>query len=233
MLYLDQTLGCPAENLALDRELLARSDQSGEEYLRVWHPDSTFVVIGRGNQAAEHVDLDSCRRDSIPVLRRDSGGGAVVLGRGCLCYSVIVNSERDPALQTAAGANRYLLERIRDAIGCDVALAGDSDLTIGTRKIAGHAQRRKRRSVLFHGSLIATMKLKLIDAYLKHPPRMPGYRSDRSHAEFVRNHDVDPRAFENSLRRVFGAKELANKLFGRDARRIAATEWSDPHWRIL
>lgn len=232
MLYLDQTFACPSENLALDQLLLVSCEETGTEYLRVWQPSSTFVVIGRGNVAEEHVDLNACSRDSVAVLRRESGGGAVVLGVGCLCYSLIVQLKRDSALLSSTGANRYLLEKIRDALGGNVAIAGDSDLVIGDLKIAGHAQRRLRRSVLLHGSLLMGMKLESFDAYLKHPPRMPAYRCERLHSDFVRNHAIDPKSFVDSLRRAFGANEIASGDFGKEVQRIATERWSDPHWRI-
>lgn len=130
------------------------------------------------------------------------------------------------------GANLYLLERIRAALGGNVAIAGDSDLVIGDLKIAGHAQRRLRRSALLHGSLLTGMKLELFDAYLKHPPRMPAYRSERLHSDFVRNHTIDPKSFVDSLRRAFGANEVASDDFGKEVQRIATERWSDPHWRI-
>ena len=37
----------------------------------------------------EEVDRDACRREGVRILRRPSGGLTVVLGPGCLMWSVI------------------------------------------------------------------------------------------------------------------------------------------------
>ena len=49
-----------------------------------------MVVIGRSSRTADEVDLEYCRAEGIPVLRRCSGGAAVVVGPGCLMYSVVL-----------------------------------------------------------------------------------------------------------------------------------------------
>ena len=84
MTLLDLTLPTAAENLALDEALLdeAEASSAGCETLRLWEPKEPAVVIGRSSQAAIEVRLDACRELAVPVLRRASGGAAVVTGPG-------------------------------------------------------------------------------------------------------------------------------------------------------
>ena len=52
------------------------------EILRLWQPESNFVVIGRGSRIAEEVNLPATQAAGVPVLRRSSGGAAIVAGAG-------------------------------------------------------------------------------------------------------------------------------------------------------
>src|SRR5262249_34075225 len=100
MRYLDLTLPTLAENLALDEALLleAEADRGGE-LLRIWEWPAPAVVLGAACRLVEEVDADACRADGVPILRRASGGGTVLLGAGCLCFSLVLAYNRDPALR--------------------------------------------------------------------------------------------------------------------------------------
>ena len=79
MKILDLTLPTPAENLACDEALLDESEEGRhEEFLRFWEPADYFVVVGSSNKIAQEVNVEACRADNVPILRRHSGGGAVL-----------------------------------------------------------------------------------------------------------------------------------------------------------
>src|SRR5262249_26463773 len=106
MQFLDLTLPTPAENLALDEALLLHAEAAGGgEVLRLWEWPSPAVVLGAGCQLAEDVDEAACLADGVPILRRASGGGTVLLGRGCLVYSLVLAYERSPALREIPSSN--------------------------------------------------------------------------------------------------------------------------------
>jgi lipoate-protein ligase A len=118
---LDLTLPTAAENLALDEALLDEAEAAGgsQELLRLWEPQQTLVVVGRGSQLAHEVDLAACRRDGVPVLRRSSGGAAIVSGRGCLMYAVVLSQTLRPELRSIDAPLRAgdLGERIATVFG--------------------------------------------------------------------------------------------------------------------
>src|SRR5271165_3148381 len=96
---LDLTLPTPAENLALDEALLLRAeDGAGGEVLRLWEWPRPAVVLGAGCRLAEDVDEAACVADGVPILRRSSGGGTVLLGQGCLLFTLVLRHDRDAAL---------------------------------------------------------------------------------------------------------------------------------------
>src|SRR5262249_9207415 len=117
MRCLEATLSSLEENVALDEALLlaAESGQS-DELLRLWEWPAPAVVLGAGCRLTEDVDGAACLADDIPILRRSSGGGTVVLGTGCLLFNLILSYDRSPLLREIRSSYCYILGRIRDAV---------------------------------------------------------------------------------------------------------------------
>jgi lipoate-protein ligase A len=117
MKFLDLTFSTPAENLAADEALLDwREQDGGDGILRFWESPEIFVVVGYANKIEEEVEAASCEADKIPVLRRCSGGGTVLQGRGCLNYALVLEIVGNPALANITRANQYIMERNRAAL---------------------------------------------------------------------------------------------------------------------
>lgn len=189
MTLLDLTLPTAAENLALDEALLLAAEAgTGGEVLRLWENPAPAVVLGSGGSVRIDVNVPACDADGVPVLRRASGGGTVLVGPGCLCFTVVLAYARAPGLDQIGPSARYVLEFVRRAlrhVAPGAAVEGTSDLAVGGRKFSGSAQQRKRRHFLHHGTLLASFDLGLIGKYLNPPERQPAYRAGRPHGEFV------------------------------------------------
>ena len=218
LLYLDRSCPTPEANLALDEALLEWCAQSPQrEVLRCWESATPFVVLGRANAAATEVDLDTCTRLGLPVLRRCSGGGTVIQGPGCLSYALVLRLDRQPELAGITGANRWILDRHRtvleDLVGEPVQVEGITDLTRRGRKFSGNAQKRGRTHLLFHGTFLLRFDLALMQRVLRPPSRAPAYREDRAHAGFVDNLLVPAEAVRCCLRECWQASaEFADSL---------------------
>ena len=193
MELLDLTLDTPAENVALDEALLERAERSGGagEVLRLWESPQPMVVVGRSSRVDAEVDRSACRRLGIPVVRRSSGGAAVLAGPGCLMYAVVLGYEHRPPLQLIDRAHRFVLETMARAIEpivSGVAMRGVSDLALDDeRKFSGNSMRCRRRHLLYHGTLLYDFPIELIGQCLKTAPRQPEYRQGREHGAFVTN----------------------------------------------
>ena len=212
MRYLDLTLPTPAENLALDEALLDEAEGAGcaVETLRLGEPERPMVVVGRSSRAGVEVHLDFCRREGIPVLRRASGGAAVVSGPGCLMYGLVLSYRLHPALRAVDQAHRFVLEKIASALRTlvpEVACRGTSDLALGELKFSGNSMRVKRDHLLYHGTLLYAFPLELIEACLAMPPRQPDYRNGRSHGVFVANLPLAAPAIRQALLTAWDAAE--------------------------
>jgi lipoate-protein ligase A len=192
MKSLNLTLPTLAENLALDEALLLDAEAGGPEALRLWQWPSHAVVLGAGGRIGDDVHEDACQADGVPIARRSSGGGTVLLGPGCLLFSLILRFDRHPALSDLHASYRFILDRIGGVLSVGpVSLRGSSDLVLGDRKFSGNAQQRKRTHLLHHGTLLYDFDFAFLDRYLKAPPRQPEYRRDRRHADFLVNLSID------------------------------------------
>jgi len=244
MLLLDLTLPSPTENVALDEALVEEAEAGGEarELLRFWEPAAPLVVVGRSSRPAVEVHLDECARAGIPVIRRTSGGAAIVTGPGCLMYALVLSYELRPELRAIDVAHRFVLGRLVEAlrpIAPDVERCGTSDLACTVpgrggkdlKKFSGNSMRAKRRHMLYHGTLLYEFDLALVEQCLAHPPREPQYRAGRRHAEFIANLPVASAELRRAIARAFKAdepltvwpRERMGKLV---AGKYASTDWN-------
>jgi lipoate-protein ligase A len=208
----DLSLASPAENLACDEVLIEFCEtESLGATLRFWEASQYFVVVGYANHIAVEVNVDFCRRHDIRVLRRCSGGGAVLQGPGVLNYSLILPIASDAKLAGVAGTNEFILHRHQHALQAllraPVEKQGHTDLTIGGLKFSGNSQRRRRDYLLFHGSFLLHADIGLMEKALPLPSHQPDYRVNRSHGDFLMNLKVPAQLLKTALIRAWGADE--------------------------
>jgi lipoate-protein ligase A len=229
--FLDLTLATPQENLALDEALLLHAEAGGREVLRVWEWPAPAVVLGSAGKLAEDVDASACAADAVPILRRSSGGGTVLLGKGCLCYSLVLAFARDHALTEVRPSYAWILERIIEALGvADLEQAGISDLAIAGRKVSGNSQQRKRNHLLHHGTLLYDFDRTRVGRYLRLPARQPDYRAGRGHDEFVGNLAVPRDQIVEGLRRVWAARSARPQWSADQVRRLVEEKYACAEW---
>jgi lipoate-protein ligase A len=234
MQFLDRTLPTPEENLALDEALLLQAEAGqGGETLRLWEWPRPAVVLGCGCRLIEDVDEAACQAEGVPILRRSSGGGSVLLGFGCLCYSLVLAYDRSPLLQEIRPSYRYILGRVSEALHDvlpDVEPAGISDVAAGGRKFSGNAQQRKRNFLLHHGTLLYGFKLDLVGRYLRLPSRQPDYRQGRDHTAFLINLPLDAIQLRCRLRDAWQAEVELTAVPRELIDRLVAEKHSRPEW---
>jgi lipoate-protein ligase A len=220
VMFLDLSLPSPAENLALDEALLDLCDTGGPESLRFWESPVPFVVVGYGNRIATEVNVTACEATKTQVLRRCSGGGTVVQGPGCLNYNLVLRIPEAGPLTHVTGTNRFIMERMRDALQPLVAdrviVEGHTDLAMErdaeVLKFSGNAQRRRRHAIVFHGTLLLDFDLEQISRLLLHPSTEPGYRIGRHHRDFITNLNLPRESIVQSVAKAWAAAEPLEAL---------------------
>jgi lipoate-protein ligase A len=235
MRLLDLVLPTAAENVALDEALLLEAEAgTGGETLRFWELPDPAVVLGAGGVVADDVDDDACRADGVIVLRRASGGGTVLLGPGCLLFTLVLRTDRTPELAAINASYRYILGRTLAALNGllpGMSQAGVSDMTADGRKWSGNAQQRKRDHILHHGSLLYGFDLSRVGRYLRKPPKQPDYRGNRGHDDFLMNLPATADDLKRRLRVAWGADETtadwpADRVAELVAEKYGRDEWN-------
>ncbi len=235
--YLDLTLPTGPQNLALDEALLDHADRAGPDWevLRIWEPAEPLVVVGRSSDVAREVYLEACRGLGIPVLRRPSGGAAVVTGPGCLMYSLVLSHSRRPGLRMVARAHRAVLGPLARALVKlvpGVRCAGTSDLAWGDRKVSGNSLRSRRSHLLYHGTLLYGFPLALVERVLAMPRREPEYRAGRGHVEFLANLPATAEELRAALRAAWEASEELDPWPRERTERLVAERYGRAEWNF-
>ncbi|MDR2390516.1 MAG: hypothetical protein LBE84_02390, partial [Planctomycetota bacterium] len=153
----------PAEILAWSENLARDNNPPDRPILAIWHPaEGLCAVIGLSQDPERELNMAAISRDGVEVIRRQSGGGAVLLGPGTICWEAVASltwleSAGGAGIRNAYAALSYPIAEALRRLGIAISPAGISDLsargrTAGepARKVAGTAQFRKRNTVLVH-----------------------------------------------------------------------------------
>jgi lipoate-protein ligase A len=234
--YIDLTLPTPQANLAADEALLDLCEEGADgEILRFWESPQRFAVLGYSNKTQTEVNVPACRADGVPVLRRCTGGGAVVQGPGCLNFSLILHIPNAGLLAHIAETNKFIMQKHRDALAPilgDVQMKGQSDLALGDRKFSGNAQRRKRRYLLFHGTFLLDFDIPVLERLLPLPSRQPAYRQNRAHKDFLTNTGAARSRIKDALRSLWGATEMLGDVPLDQIEKLATGGYSSDEWNF-
>jgi lipoate---protein ligase len=249
--WLDAHPGGVEENLALDEAILEEAHEGlwTGTTVRTWMAESPVVVVGSSSRVDEEVDRGACESLGVRIVRRPSGGATVVLGPGCLMWSVVEAHPggAPPVERIHAG----MLEPLRGALtaamqpAASVERRGSSDLVLLKRgpgdgpgaddaalKVSGNALRVRRHGVLYHGTLLDDFDLDLVSRVLRHPPREPEYRGRRSHRDFLANLGLGRANLEQLVRQAFRATATRNEWPRERVDRLVrerygAADWTD------
>ncbi len=226
----------PAENLAFDEVLFDLCEEERPDgFLRFWEPQGYFVVLGYANNATTELHIDRCRQRGIPILRRCTGGGTVVQGPGCLNYSLVLPYAHHRALAGITSTNSFIMQRLASALrpclpASIVRVEGDSDLVIDGLKVAGSAQRRGKKSILFHGVLLLSFRIGILEELLPMPSREPGYRARRNHGDFVRNLGLSPQVVQEAVATEWSAITGKMEIPHERIQRLAQEKYASDEW---
>ncbi|KAK5817887.1 hypothetical protein PVK06_022816 [Gossypium arboreum] len=154
------------------------------------------VVMGVSGKPAELLEIESVLDDQVPVIRRFTGGGTVIVDHGTVFVTFICNKEAVPNLQPyprpIMSWSSSLYSKVFQGIG-DFHLR-ENDYVFGNHKFGGNAQSITKNRWIHHTSFLWDFNVQNM-SYLKHPKRAPAYRSARSHLDFIcRMKDYMPRS---------------------------------------
>ena len=160
-------------NMAIDRALMESTGEGlAPPTLRFYQWQPAAVSLGKG-QALAVVDRARCTADGVEIVRRPTGGWAI-LHIDELTYSVAAHAEEPvvagPLLEAYKHLSAGLIAGLR-LMGLDAVMAPplpssekaglmacfevpyNNEITVGGMKLMGSAQARSQRRLMQHGSL--------------------------------------------------------------------------------
>jgi lipoate---protein ligase len=161
MFLLNKQSTDPFFNLAAEEYLLKKSDS---EYL-ILYINSPCIVIGKHQVSHREADTEFITRNSIPLIRRISGGGTVFHDEGNLNFAFISNAKEGKQIDF----RKYTLPVIKflSVLGVEARFEGKNDLKVNGLKISGNSEHVFRHRVLHHGTLLYDTNLDLLKGSIR------------------------------------------------------------------
>ncbi|WP_040165877.1 lipoyl protein ligase domain-containing protein [Microbacterium gorillae] len=162
----------PNMNLALDEVLTTRvGDGRRKPTLRIWEWDTSAVVIGSFQSLRNEVDPRGAAQHGFEVVRRISGGGAMMMAAGqIITYSLYVPAAMVAGMTFAdsyAYLDDWVLQALR-SLGIDATYQPLNDIASPSGKIGGAAQKRLANGgVLHHATLSYDMDGQMMTEVLR------------------------------------------------------------------
>lgn len=144
----------PAHNVATD-DVLLQEVMAGRRgpTLRFWAWAKPAIIIGRYQSLKNEVDIQAATSLGIQVVRRMSGGGAMLVRpEGGITYSLIMPTAmlEGMSIRDSYGfCDAWVVAALRE-LGADVTYVPLNDIASPTGKVGGAAQARRPGGVLHH-----------------------------------------------------------------------------------
>lgn len=168
-----------------------------EEYLAKAYPDRDFffawqvnpsVIVSRNQLLEKEIDTDFCRRNGVDIIRRKSGGGAVVADMNNIMFSYVTSSDD---VRTTFGEYTSMVAGALRQLGLDASDNSRNDILIGSRKVSGNAYYHLPGRSIVHGTMLYDCDPALMAGTLR-PSQTKlashGVNSTRSRVTTIREH---------------------------------------------
>ncbi|MEK7402643.1 MAG: lipoate--protein ligase family protein [Gemmatimonadota bacterium] len=176
-------------NMALDEALMARAARMGEAVLRVYAWSGPTLSLGRNQRARGEYDLDIARELGVGIVRRPTGGRALLHDHEVTYSVTLPATDADDADAAYTFINDVLLGALA-ALGVPAHRATETrsippglrpcfdapsehEIVLGTRKLVGSAQWRRGGALLQHGSILVRDDQGLIARLMQSPITAP------------------------------------------------------------
>ena len=156
--------------MARDTALLARAARTGETVFSIYSWAKPTLSFGRHQPAAGYYDPERIRAASVEVVRRPTGGRAILHNRE-VTYSVTAPLDDEPLRAAYTRINDILVDGLsRLGVPATIAapagrapapstrpcfeLPSEGEVIAGGKKLVGSAQWRDENALLQHGSIL-------------------------------------------------------------------------------
>lgn len=199
------------EQLLLEEHLL-RTDR--RNFCIVNYGSTPAIVMGISGKPAELIDREKTQKYNLPIIKRFSGGGTVVIDEDTLFITFISEKDTHSFPAYPEPILKWSESIYKKAFPTNLFHLKENDYVIGEKKCGGNAQYIKKERWLHHTSFLWDYKPDLMGALL-YPKKTPSYRAGRNHMDFlctVKEHFNSKEAFVGFVKRaltsLYAVKEI-------------------------
>jgi lipoate-protein ligase A len=179
-------------------EALLRHDS--RNFCLINEGSSPAIVMGISGKTRELIDVPKTQSRNIPIIKRFSGGGTVIVDEETIFVTFICQKASHPFPAYPEPILKWSASIYAQAFPF-ISLK-ENDYVIGNKKCGGNAQYIKKDRWLHHTSFLWNFKPSHMELLL-HPKKTPLYRKERSHTEFLTplsSHSPNKDLWINSLK---------------------------------
>ena len=225
-----------ALNMAIDEALMENIDHAPILRIYGWRPAA--VSIGYFQSIKEEIDLEKCSRMGLGVIRRLTGGGAV-LHEMELTYSFITKQYPQNIMESYKWICEAIVISI-NRLGFDASFVPLNDIVVNGKKVSGSAQTRRKGVLLQHGTLLLGVDVDKMFCVLKVPSEKVKDKIIKDVKERVTSlsgitFEKMASSLKTSFATKFDAKLLADIMSTKETNRaiwLAERKYSTKEWNF-
>jgi lipoate---protein ligase len=225
-----------ALNMAIDEALIENIAEAPVLRIYGWRPAA--ISVGYFQSIKEEVDLEKCSQLGVDVVRRLTGGGAV-LHELELTYSFITKQYPQNIMESCKWICDAIVMSI-NRLGYDASFVPLNDILVNGKKVSGSAQTRRKGVLLQHGTLLLGVDVDKMFSVLKVPSEKLRDKIIKDVKERVTSlagttFDDMASSLKTSFAEKFDAKLVADRLSIEEISRakwLAERKYSSKEWNL-
>lgn len=142
------------------------------------------IVMGISGKPETLVCPQKMKERPIPLIKRYSGGGTVIVDSNTLFVTLILQKEVLPCTALPESILRWTETFYQNALKIPGFHLRENDYAINDLKCGGNAQYLKKERLVHHTTFLWDYSEEAMH-YLLYPPKTPNYRNGRPHTAFL------------------------------------------------
>ncbi|MCI0381485.1 MAG: lipoate--protein ligase family protein [Chlamydiae bacterium] len=173
------------------------------------------IVMGISGKAHDFIHSENYKNFPIPIIKRFSGGGTVIVDEDTIFVSFICQKQLHSFPLYPEKILLWTEGFYQKAFELDQFHVRENDYVIGKKKCGGNAQYIRKDRWIHHSTFLWDFKKERMD-YLLYPKKTPAYREGRNHGDFLctlssffpsKTHFIEP--IERELQNRYPCKEIS------------------------
>lgn len=199
------------QQLQLEEALLRADDRN---FCIVNEGSSRAIVMGISGKEEELIDIEKTKKAGIDVIRRFSGGGTVIVDEDTFFVSFILQKKLFSFPPFPERILKWSESFYQSALPMKDFALKENDYVLGNLKCGGNAQYIQKDRFIHHTTFLWDFKDDNMK-YLLHPKKVPKYREERSHLDFITrmkdsidSHDTFAKHVKQGIEKEYLLKEI-------------------------